>query len=143
MTTSSKSGIQREWRTHGGWLMGIVVIAIGVLFLLHNFGLRLVFLEYRNWWAVLILLFALGPLSLAYRHFRTVGQIDADMAYHLTSAAAIVTVGLIFLLDLRWDRWWPLFVIYGGLWMLVRRRYPTRTGGRRSGRDAPGGSPPS
>lgn len=126
MTTPPKTVVHREWRTQGGWLMGVVVIVIGLLILLHNFGLRLVFLEYHNWWAVLILLCALGPLSLAYRHYRSRERLDANVAYYLTSAAAIVTVGFIFLLDLHWDRWWPLFVIYGGLWMLVRRTYRPR-----------------
>lgn len=123
MDTPKNPGVKREWRSQSGWLAGVVVIAIGVLFLLHNFGLRLVFFEYHNWWAIVILIFSLAPLSMAYRHYREVGKMDANMAYYLTSAAAILTVGLIFLLHLRWDRWWPLFVIYGGCWMLVRRSY--------------------
>ncbi|MGA7966968.1 MAG: hypothetical protein WCB49_13960 [Gammaproteobacteria bacterium] len=128
MTTPHRIAVDREWKTQGGWVMGIVVIAFGVLFLLHNFGLHLAFLEFNNWWAVLIMFCAIGPLSLAYKHYRAIERIDANIAYYLTSAAAILTVGLIFLLDLRWDRWWPLFVIYGGLWMLVRRTYRTRNG---------------
>lgn len=129
MTTTPRVTVHREWKSQGGWVMGIVVIALGVLFLLHNLGLHLAFLEFNNWWAVLILLCAIGPLSLAYRQYRASERIDANIAYYLTSAAAILSVGFIFLLDLRWDRWWPLFVIYGGLWMLVRRTYPRmRTG---------------
>lgn len=121
---------RREWRTENGWLAGIVVIAIGVLFLLHNLGLRLAFLEYHNWWAVVILVASLAPLSLAYRHYREAGRVDANTLFYLTSAAAVLTVGLLFLLHLRWDRWWPLFLIYGGCWMLVRRTYrPLKTGG--------------
>ena len=106
--------------------MGLVVIASGVLFLLHNFGLRLAFLEYRNWWAILILLGAIVPLSLVYRHHRALRGIDANVVYYLTSTAVIVTIGFIFLLPLRWNRWWPLFVIYGGLWMLARHPYRPR-----------------
>lgn len=129
MTTTPRVTVHREWKSQGGWVMGIVVIALGVLFLLHNLGLHLAFLEFNNWWAVLILLCAIGPLSLAYRQYRASERIDANIAYYLTCAAAILSVGFIFLLDLRWDRWWPLFVIYGGLWMLVRRTYPRmRTG---------------
>ncbi len=126
MSIPFQTTVQREWRNRGGGLMGLAVIAIGVLFLLHNLGLRLAFLEYRNWWAILILLGAIVPLTLAYRHYRVLRQVDANVAYYLTSAAAIITIGFIFLLHLRWDRWWPLFVIYGGLWMLVRRTYHPR-----------------
>lgn len=137
MTAPYRTTIHREWKTQGGWVMGIVVIAIGILFLLHNFGLRLAFLQYSHWWAVLILLCAIGPLSLAYKHYRTIRRIDANTAHHLTSAAAILTIGFIFLLDLRWDRWWPLFVIYGGLWMLIRRTYPRMRSGAGSRHDPP------
>ena len=128
MDTPRNPGVKREWRSQSGWLAGVVVIAIGVLFLLHNFGLRLVFFEYHNWWAIVILIFSLAPLSMAYRHYREAGKMDANMVYYLTSAASILTVGLIFLLHLRWDRWWPLFVIYGGCWMLVRRSYRPESG---------------
>ncbi|MGA9853754.1 MAG: hypothetical protein WBR29_00555 [Gammaproteobacteria bacterium] len=34
-------------------------------------------------------------------------------------SAAIVTVALFFLLELDWNRWWPLFIVFGGLWMLA------------------------
>ena len=129
MDTPTNTTVKREWRSQSGWLAGVVVIVIGVLFLLHNFGIRLVFFEYHNWWAIVILIFALAPLSLAYRHYRETGKWDANMVYYMTSAAAILTVGLIFLLHLRWDRWWPLFVIYGGCWMLVRRSYHSGSGG--------------
>ncbi len=131
MDTNRNQSIRREWRSHNGWLAGVIVIVIGVLFLLHNFGIRLVFFEYHNWWAIVILIFSLAPLSLAYRHYRETGKWDANMVYYLTSGAAILTVGLIFLLHLRWDRWWPLFLIYGGCWMLVRRSYRSESGDSR------------
>ena len=132
MNTTEENSTRREWRSQSGWLAGVVVIAIGVLFLLHNFGIRLAFFEYHNWWAIVVLAFALAPLSLAYRHYRERGKFDANVAYHLTSTAAIITVGILFLFNLRWDRWWPLFVIYGGCWMLVRRSYRREDTGEES-----------
>lgn len=104
----------------GGIGMGLVVIAIGLVFLMHNFGIRLPFMEYRNWWALFILVAAVGPVSHALQRFRAQGRIDKGVLCSLLSASAIVLVAMMFLLDLSWDLWWPLFIIYGGLWMLVR-----------------------
>ena len=42
------------------------------------------------------------------------------MALHsLISAAAIIVVALMFLLNLDWTLWWPVFIIIGGLYMLA------------------------
>ena len=107
--------------------MGIVVIVAGALFLLRNFGIPLPFESLHNWWALFILLGAAPSLSFAFYRLRTTGRVDAAVLHSLMSAAAVITVALFFLLELSWRLWWPLFVIYGGLWMIVkedRRRHP-------------------
>jgi len=103
----------------GRLIMGLVVIAIGVLFLLRNFGILLPFMQYHNWWALFILLGAVGPLSYALQRYRSQNKVDGVVLHSLVSAAAIVTVALFFLLELDWNRWWPLFIVFGGLWMLA------------------------
>ena len=103
----------------GGLTMGLIVIAIGVFFLLRNFGIILPFMEYHNWWALFILIGAIGPLSYAARRYRARGKVDGVVLHSLVSAAAVITVALFFLLQLSWNQWWPLFIIYGGLWMLA------------------------
>jgi len=107
----------RHWSRLG---TGLVVIAIGVIFLLRNLGIELPFMQFRNWWALFILAAALGPLSYAVHRFREAGRVDGLVLHSLLSALVIVLVASFFLLDLSWERWWPLFVIYGGLWMLVK-----------------------
>lgn len=104
---------------HGGLIMGLIVIAIGVLFLLRNFGIQLPFMQYHNWWALFILIGAVGPLSYALQRYRSQHKFDGVVMHSLVSAAAIVTVALFFLLELDWNRWWPLFIVFGGLWMLA------------------------
>lgn len=99
---------------------GLVVVIVGVLFLLRNFGVPLPFWDLHNWWALFILLGAVPPLGYALARLRQVGRLDAGVLHGFLSAAVVVMVALIFLLDLSWERWWPLFVIYGGLWMMVR-----------------------
>jgi LiaF transmembrane domain len=121
----------------GGLSAGLIIIAIGVFFLFYNFGWRLPFMRYHNWWALFILIGAVGPLAQAGRHYQASRRVDGNVLHSLTSAAAIVTVALIFLFDLSWNRWWPLFIIYGGLWTMFRRT-PRRTENRPADPTAPG-----
>ena len=108
--------------------MGLVVVLVGVLFLLRNLGVSLPFMELHNWWALFILIAAAPSLAYAAQRYRSTGRVDQRVLHSLLSAAAVVMVALFFLLELPWERWWPLFVIYGGLWMLA--------GGGRRDRDA-------
>lgn len=113
--------MQSRYHRHGSGLgIGLAVIAVGVIFLLHNFGIRLPFMEYHNWWALFILIGAIPSLTHALRRFQAQGHFDREVAASLLVAAAVVLVAAMFLLDLRWDLWWPLFMIYGGLWLVVR-----------------------
>jgi hypothetical protein len=120
---------------HSGWRVfpAIAIVAIGVLFLLSNLGYPIDFLTHGNWWAVIILLAALAPLSRAIEIYRARGRFDAEAAHSLLGATAIVLVGVMFLLDLDWGVWWPLFVILGGLFTLVPRHRRSRDRGWRRG----------
>lgn len=102
-------------------LQGLLVIALGVLFLLSNFGIAPALFDQPNWWAWLILLAAVSPLSAAFQWYRRAGTVDHRVWHALLRAAAIIMVALMFLLQLSWQQWWPVFVIYGGLCMLTRR----------------------
>jgi hypothetical protein len=114
-----KSGSRTAYGNSGGMVAALIVIAIGVVFLLDNFGISFGFMEYHNWWAVFILVGAVGPLNQATRRFRAQGRVDGVVLHSLVSTAAIIAVALMFLLDLSWNLWWPLFIIFGGLWMLA------------------------
>jgi lipoprotein signal peptidase len=113
------SDSKNRYRNSGGLAAGLVVIAIGVFFLLDNFGISFGFMQYHNWWALFILIGAVGPLTYAVQRYRAQGKLDGVALHSLVSAVAIVTIALVFLLDLSWNLWWPLFIIYGGLWMLA------------------------
>lgn len=104
----------------------IAIIAIGLLFLANNLGYNLAFLDRGNWWAVIILLAAFAPLTHAYERHRAVGRIDAEVMYSLLSAAGVVLVAVLFLFELDWGTWWPLFVILGGLFTLIPHRHRCR-----------------
>ena len=107
---------------------GLVVIALGVLFLLRNYGVDLPLMGLHNWWAVFIYLGALPSLGYAAQRYRRVGRVDAGVVHSLLSAAVVIIVSTILLLDLSWEKLWPLFVITGGLWLVVGGGYRRRDG---------------
>lgn len=111
---------RRAYRYKNGVVPALLVIALGAFFLLDNLDIHVAFLDRQNWWAWLILLAALAPLSDAVQRYRSLGAVDGAVLHSLLTAAAIVMVAMMFLLELSWRQWWPVFVIYGGLCMLVR-----------------------
>jgi len=119
----------------------VAIIAIGLLFLANNLGYNLAFLDRGNWWAVIILLAAFAPLTHAYERYRAIGKVDAEVMYSLLSASGVVLVAVLFLFELDWGTWWPLFVILGGLFTLIphHRRCRDRYGYDRKHDDAPAG----
>ena len=50
------------------------------------------------------------------------------MVHGLLSAGIVILVATILLLDLSWEKLWPLFVICGGLWLMVKGGYRRRDG---------------
>ncbi|HEX7731840.1 MAG TPA: hypothetical protein VF415_04275 [Rhodanobacter sp.] len=101
-------------------LPAVLVIAVGAIFLCVTLGVQFPFLGWANWWAWFILVGAAWPLSEAWERYRAAGTVDGVVVQSLLSALAIAIVAAIFILGLSWAKWWPLFVIYGGLCMLVR-----------------------
>lgn len=117
-------GRQSWW---GGLATGLVVVVVGVLFLLDNLGVRLPFRGLHNWWALFILIPVVALLMEAGVRYRRVGRVDRAVLHLLLSAMAPLLVACFFLTDLDWAIWWPLFVIYGGLWAMLGSRKQTAT----------------
>jgi amino acid transporter len=117
-------GQQQEQR-YGMWsslVIGLLVVAVGVVFLMDNFGMRLPFYRPHNWWALFILVAAVPMLLQAADQYRRSGNLDRRVLCLLLSAGGPILVATMFLLDLDWGQWWPLFIIYGGLWVMVGGR---------------------
>lgn len=102
------------------WPLGLAIVVIGGLLLARNLGYELFFLDFHNWWAFFILLAAIGPLQQAFSFYCKEG-LGIAVANSLVSAGTIVFVALMFLLDLSFWTWWPLFVIVAGLYMMTSR----------------------
>jgi hypothetical protein len=107
---------QHENWTNPRWLVGGVLILAGVLvfiFTLTGFALH-------NWWALFILIPAGGSLLTAHRIYVTNDRkLTAASRGSLIGGAILLLVTLIFLLELPWDKTWPIFLILVGVGVLI------------------------
>lgn len=101
----------RSWSNN--WF-GVALIALGLLFLVQNY----LGYELHNWWALFILIPAIGAFGAAYSAWREGGSTTAA-AGAFTMGVLFTAVAAIFLLELPWGRIWPVFIILAGLAMLL------------------------
>jgi len=108
-----------------GWLAGLVLITIGVVYLLQNTGYLVPF---TNWWALFLLLPAIGSLSAAYGLYRRDGS-WAAAGGSLMGGVFFLFLTAVFLFGFDFGKFWPLLLIIGGLLVLatplLSRREPT------------------
>ena len=74
-----------------------------------------------NWWALLILIPALGSLADAWRTYQAEGRLSAAARGPLVAGVALLLVTAIFLFGLSWGTMWPLFAIIVGVGVLIAR----------------------
>lgn len=97
------------------WLGGVILIAIGVIFLFSNIsGFYL-----HNWWALFILIPAIGSFGKAWQGYREKGRLDSDARGGLIGGLILTLVASAFLFNLDWGLIWPLFLIIGGVGALL------------------------
>jgi len=108
---------EKQRRDGGSWAVGLVLVALGVLFLLSNF---LPDFNLTNWWAIFILIPALFSLNRAWQSYRRHGRLTRSGRSSLIGGLLILTVALIFLLDLNWGVIWPVFIILAGVGILLQ-----------------------
>jgi hypothetical protein len=98
------------------WIWGLVLIAVGVLFLLQNLQLLPTI---GNWWAFFILIPAIASFAGAWALYQRSGRLTRAAVGPLMAGIAILGVAVIFFLDLDWGRVWPVFLIIFGLGALL------------------------
>jgi hypothetical protein len=102
-------------RGDGSWIGGIILIFLGVLFLVQNFGI----LVGGHWWALFIMIPAIGLFVGAYRTYVWAGGYTPVMLGPLVGGAILTTISLIFLLGLDFGVIWPVFLILAGVGALA------------------------
>ncbi len=99
---------------------GALLILLGVIFLLQNFGLAYPF----NWWALFILLPALGAFGTAWNWYRQTGQFGAPARGALIGGTLLTLVAVTFLFNLAWGLVLPALLILAGVAILVNLVLP-------------------
>lgn len=111
---------RRAARGEGGWIVGIVLIAIGAIFMLQYAGF---IPDFTNWWALFLLIPGVGTLSAAltaYRH--NGGQWTTAVTVPLIAGLFFVFLTASFLFEFGLGLFWPLLLIGGGLLLLLKPR---------------------
>jgi hypothetical protein len=103
-----------------GWAGGALLILLGVIFLMRNFGLVYPF----NWWALFILLPAFGAFSAAWTLYWQAGRLGAPARGALIGGTLLTLVAVTFLFNLNWGLVLPVLLILAGIAMLLNLVLP-------------------
>lgn len=105
----------RASRRGGGWIAGVVLILLGLVFLLQNIG----GFSLQNWWAIFILIPALGSFASAWNAYQVSGGFSRAVRGPLIGGLFLTTIALIFLFNISFGIYWPVLLILGGLLILA------------------------
>ena len=106
---------QRGFRRSEGWIGGIILILLGVIFLLQNAGL----LTFQNWWALFILIPAFSAFSGAWARYQDSGRIDAPVRGSIFTGVVLTLIAAAFLFNFQGVAFWPVLLILAGAAILV------------------------
>ena len=104
-------------RTSFHWVGAAVLIALGVIFLLQETGSVQLG---ENWWVIFLFLPAAGLFYDAFQRYQDGGL--AHVGGQLLGGVILIVVALTFLFNWNWGVIWPVFLIIGGIYLLVQRR---------------------
>lgn len=108
-------------RAGGAWIWGLFLIALGVVFLLENTGL----FNLENWWALFIMLPAIGSFRAAYAAYQSAGnRLTGGVRGPLMGGVILTTIAMIFLFGLDFGAMWPLLLVIAGAALLVNALLP-------------------
>jgi len=111
---------RRAAREGGAWIGGVILIGLGVIFLLQNAGA----LYLQNWWALFILLPALGSFGASFTEYRVSGRFNAKARGSLVAGLVFSTIAAVFLFNLDFSLLLPAILIVAGVGMLFNTALP-------------------
>ena len=98
----------------GGWVAGLVLIVLGAMFLMRNTGSF--DFPLQNWWALFILIPAVGAFDTAFRTYRAAGnQLTAPARGSLLVGLVLTFVSAMFLFNISWTFFGPVLIILVGI----------------------------
>lgn len=105
-----------------GLFFSLLIIAVGVIFLLDQMGIVSAHYVFHFFWPAIFIFLGLDSLFFA----RGVGR---SGGIFLTLLGAVLLLGNLGYLHVRWTIVWPFILIYWGVWLLIRS-IRTKTGKR-------------
>jgi peptidoglycan/LPS O-acetylase OafA/YrhL len=106
----------------GGWVAGLVLIVLGAMFLLRNMGSF--DFPLQNWWALFILIPAVGAFDSAFRMYRAANnQLTAPARGSLLVGMVLTIVAFMFLFDISWTFFGPVLIILVGIGIIVNAMF--------------------
>ncbi|MGB8643849.1 MAG: hypothetical protein WCF84_01305, partial [Anaerolineae bacterium] len=106
---------RRKGNGDNGWIAGVVLIGIGALLLLQNMGM----LNLHNWWALFILIPALGSFGTAWSFYSRSGELSPAVTGPFIGGLLLTGVASAFLFDWSWGIVGPGLLIILGVSALV------------------------
>jgi hypothetical protein len=103
-----------------GWIAGGVFMMMGILLLVSS----ITGAPFDNWWALFILIPALGSLYVAMRTYTETGAMMEAVRKPLTGGLILLLVSVMFLFNLDWGRYWPFILIIAGGGLGVTALWP-------------------
>ncbi len=101
----------------GTWIVGIILIILGGLFLMRTSGIADIPLT--NWWALFILIPAVGALSAAWRTYQEEGRLTGPARGSLLVGLVLAFITFMFLFEISWTYMGPLLIIGVGIAIII------------------------
>ena len=116
----------RRMRGQGGtWIFGAILVLLGIVFLLQNFGAAGI--NFNNWWALFILIPAFAAFERGTRQYREGGnKLTGRARSAFLSGLILLFVTIFFLFNLDWTYVGPILLILAGLAFLVNAMLSSR-----------------
>jgi hypothetical protein len=107
---------------NGAPIGALVLIALGVVLFLKNFGMNLP----DNWWAFFLLIPAVGSFVTAQRRYQADGQIDGEIVGLMVSGAIFTALFAAFYFHFDWGYFGPIVLIVIGVGIIARQYWGRR-----------------
>lgn len=107
---------EMDWGERGPWIGGLILIALGIIFLARNLGAPLP----ENWWAVFILIPAVASFSSAWSMYQRAGrQVTARVRGAIIAGCILVVLSAALFFGFEWGKYWPAILILVGIAVLA------------------------
>ncbi len=110
-----------RYASGGAFIGGAALIVFGAILVLQNMGV----VQLHNWWALFILIPALGSFATAYGAFRTNGgHLNSLVRGSILGGLVFTAVAAVFLFELNLSLLLPVMLIVAGIGILFNTVLP-------------------